>query len=300
MKRKISRICCLGVIACLILGLCTVFSGYCGMAASSSCTNAQGQIQKSLQATLNLLEAISKEPWMLPGDVPYQEKAARLDYYNEIWGYRMIRVVDTSGGVYRADHEAAVSNLNSREYIQTLWATNEPQITDAFLAGADGTTLNYTVAVAINDNAQANGAVFAAIDDSEVRAVLGAQPMHSILLGKKQQCMSGNDESLLGVTLESRLVGSKLIGSSIEAVLLRVKNEEGGSFWFFDGLMPTCYSFKNVGIDSGWTVLTSVSFADVMGGLIPEILIAVLGIMLSLAAFILLRKADEQTVSENS
>ena len=294
MKRKISRICCLAVIACSILGLCTGFFRYCSMAARSSAISAQGQIKKNLESTLNLLEVISDESWMLPEDIPYQKKAEHLDHYNEIWGYQMIRAVDTSGGVYRADHEEAVSNLNSREYIQTLWVTNEPQITDVFLAGADGTTLNYTVAVAVAGNAKNNGAVFAAIYDSEVRAVLGAQPMHTILLGKNQQCMSGNDESYLGTTLESKLEGKKIIGESLESTLLRVKNEDNGTIWFLDGLVPTCYAFQNVGLDSGWTVLSVVSFTDVIGELMPVIVISAIGILLSLAAFILLRKTNDQ------
>lgn len=66
---------------------------------------------------------ISGEPWMMPEDIPYQEKAGRLDQYNEIWGYQMIRAVDTYGGVYRADKEEAVSNLNSR-CIRFCWGKN--------------------------------------------------------------------------------------------------------------------------------------------------------------------------------
>lgn len=294
MKQKIGRICCLAVMVSLLLGLGAGFSQYANTAARLSGASATGQIQKDLESTLHLLNAISQEPWMLPEDVPYQEKAAQLDHYNEIWGYRMIRVVDTSGGVYRADNEEAVSNLNSRDYIQTLWATNKPQITDAFLAGADGITLNYTVAVAIAENAKTNGAAFAAIDDNEIRTILSAQPMHTVPLGKKQQCMSGNDESLLGVTLETRLKEGKLIGGGLEETLLQVRNEEKGTFWILDGLMPTCYAFYNVGMDSGWTVLTSASFADVAGELIPATVFAVIGILLSLAAFILLRKEEQQ------
>ncbi len=293
MLRKVSRICCLGMIAVLTLGMGLGFSSYCSMAALSSCASAQGQIQNDLESTLKLLEVISQESWMLPEDIPYQEKAARLDQYNEIWNYRMIRTVDTNGGVYRADNKDAVSNLNSREYIQTLWVTNEPQITDAFLAGADGTTLNYTVAVAVADNARDNGAVFAAIYDDDVRAILAAQPMHTILLGKKQQCMSGNEESLLGVTLESRLSGNKILGGSLEETLLRVNNEESGIIWFLDGLMPTCYAFQNVGLDSGWTVLTSVSFYDAAGRLIPVIGSAAIVVILAVAVFILLGKKGE-------
>lgn len=297
MKRKISRICCLGAIVFFILGPCTGFAQYCSMAASSSSISAKGQIEKNLESTLNLLEVVSQESWMLPNNIPYQEKAEHLDHYNEIWGYQMIRAVDTSGGVYRADHKEAVSNLNSREYIQALWVTNEPQITDVFLAGADGTTLNYTIAVAVAGDAKNNGAVFAAIYDSEMRAVLASQPMHTILLGKEQQYMSGNDEAFLGVTLESGLEGKQIIGESLESVLLRVKNEESGTIWFLDGLVPTCYAFQNVGLDSGWTVLTSASYTDVLGELMPAIVVSVLGIVVSLAAFILLRKPDDQMVS---
>ena len=293
MRRKISRIGCFGIAVCLLLSLCTGFSLYCSMAARANCVSAQGQIKKGLESTLNLLEVIAGEPWMLPEDIPYQEKAAHLEHYNEIWGYRMIRAVDTSGGVYRADHDTAVSNLNSREYIQTLWVTNKPQITDSFLAGADGTTLNYTVAVAVAHNAQKNGAVFAAIDDQEVRGILDNQPMHTTLLGKKQQCMSGNDKSQLGVTLESRLTSGKLIGGSVEATLLRVSKEESGTFWLFDGIMPTCYSFKSVGLDSGWTVLTTVSFADAADELMPATMITAIGVLLSLVMFLLLGKTDQ-------
>ena len=294
MRRKISRICCAGVAVCLILGLVMSFARYSRMVAQSSCIGAQGPIQKSLESTLNLLEEISQEPWMAPGVIPYQEKADRLDHYNEIWGYRMIRAVDTSGGVYRADSEKAVSNLNSREYIQTLWLTNEPQITDAFLAGADGTTLNYTVAVAVAGNAQENGAAFAAIDDMEIREILGAQPMHTILLGKKQQCMSGDEGPLIGVTLETMLASARLIGGSLENTLLQVRNEESGTFWCLDGWMPVCYAFHNVGMGSGGTVLTSGSFADVAGALLPAVIVTVAGLVLAVAAFGLLLEKKEQ------
>lgn len=292
MRRKMSRILCLAAAVCLFLGPCTGFARYCGMAAGSSCISAQGQIQNNLESTLNLLEVIAGESWMLPEDIPYRQKAEHLDHYNEIWGYQMIRAVDTSGGVYRADHEEAVSNLNSREYIQTLWLTDEPQITDVFLAGADGATLNYTVAVAIAGDAKNNGAVFAAIYDSEMRAVLASQPMHTILLGKEQQCMSGNEEDSLGATLESRLEGKKILGESLESVLLRVKKEESGVIWFLDGIIPTCYAFRKVGLDSGWTVLSTASYIDVAGQLVPAVAVSAVGIVLCIVAFILLGRPD--------
>lgn len=297
MRRRISRLCCLIVIVVSAVGICTGFSRYCEITAISSSVSARGQIQNNLVSTLNLLEGISRESWMLPGNISYQEKAERLDRYNEIWGYQMIRAVDTSGGVYRADHAEAVSNLNSREYIQNLWVTNQPQITDVFLAGADGKTLNYTVAFAVAGNAKDNGVVFAAIYDSKVRAILADQPMHTALLGKKQQYMSDSNETRLGVTLESRLAGKTIIGERLESALLRVKNEEGGTIWFLDGIVPTCFSFQNVGLDSGWTVITSVSYVDVVGEVMPMVMVSVISMMASLAGFILLRKTDDNMAS---
>ncbi len=290
MRIRICRSCCMIAMVLSFLGICAGFSRYCSIAAISSCISARGQIQNNLESTLNLLEGISQEPWMLPGDIPYREKAERLDHYNEIWGYQMIRAVDTTGGVYRADHAEAVSNLNSREYIQTLWVTNQPQITDVFLAGADGKTLNYTVAYAVAGNARDNGAVFAAIYDSKVRAILADQPMHTVLLGKKQQYMSDNDETRLGATLESRLAGKKILGEHLESALLRVRNEESGTIWVLDGLVPTCFAFQNVGLESGWTVLTSVSYIEVAAEVMPTAVAYVISMIASFACFILLRR----------
>ena len=110
--------------------------------------------------------------------------------------------------------------------------------------------------------------------------------------------MSGNDESLLGVTLESRLEGKKIIGESLESALLRVKNEDSGTIWYFDGLVPTCYAFQRVGLDSGWTVISAASYADVAGELTPAIVVSLIGIILSVAAFILLRRTGDQAASK--
>ena len=54
-----------------------------------------------------------------------------------------------------------------------LFATGQRQVTDSFAAGADGTTLNYTVAVPLKDqHGNITGALFCAIYFDEAVQIL--------------------------------------------------------------------------------------------------------------------------------
>ena len=73
----------------------------------------------------------------------------------------MICYVDKNIIVYSDGAEPA--SLASRDYMQQLFATGQRQVTDSFAAGADGTTLNYTVAVPLKDQQEnITGALFCA------------------------------------------------------------------------------------------------------------------------------------------
>ena len=43
------------------------------------------------------------------------------------------------------------ASLASRSHMQRVYSTGERYVTDSFVAGADGTTLNYTVIVPLRD-----------------------------------------------------------------------------------------------------------------------------------------------------
>ena len=93
---------------------------------------------------------------------------------------------------------------------------------------------------------------------------------------------------------DSALEGKKIFGERLESVLLRVKNDDSGTIWFLDGFVPTCYAFRNVGLDSGWTILTSASYVDAAGELMPVIIISVTGILLSFAYFYIGKRTDSK------
>lgn len=82
-------------------------------------------------------------------DIPPSDKVKKLDQMSPYFGYMMICYVDADITVYSDGSEPA--SLASRDYMQRLYSTGQRQVTDSFAAGADGVTLNYTVAVPLTD-----------------------------------------------------------------------------------------------------------------------------------------------------
>ena len=64
--------------------------------------------------------------------------------------------------IYRFTHWGEEpASLAAREHMQKLYATKQPIVTDSFVAGADGVTLNYTVAVPLLQDGVMTGSCFA-------------------------------------------------------------------------------------------------------------------------------------------
>ena len=104
--------------------------------------SAEAQVANKLNESLTLLESLAVQPEFYDPDVPPLEKVEKLDRFAEKYGYLLICYVDTDINVYSID--APPASLASREYMQQLFSTGTPQVTDSFAAGADGVTLNYT------------------------------------------------------------------------------------------------------------------------------------------------------------
>ena len=109
----------------------------------------------------------------------------------------MICYVDDDILVYSDGDEPA--SLASRDYMQRLFSTGRKQVTDSFAAGADGVTLNYTVAVPLKDkNDNITGCLFCAIYFDEIVEILkdssGTNNAETTLLGSQGQIMSSTED----------------------------------------------------------------------------------------------------------
>ncbi len=267
MNQKTRTMLKLGAVVVLLLCFALTVKQQMETGAEQSAQSAHAQVYLKLHDTIKLVESYSEQEWMIPDKVDYRTKATMLLQDNEVWEFFGIFVLDKDIGTYNPTMDASSSSLASREYLQELWATNKTQITDIFRAGKDGATLNYTIAAAIKDDAKKNGALFAAIFEKDISEMVKSQPYETFMTGKLQQSMSGVADENIGQTLDVYFEGYQFLSTSLEDELLQIKNHEDGAFWALHKGTPTYCSYKNVGLDSGWTIVSKVALGDVLSDL---------------------------------
>lgn len=216
-------------------------------------------VQERVQETISLLGELSEDPYIRSKEHSYQEKAAYLTDKNqqENLGYMMVRILDEEIGIYREDAESSVSNLGSRDYMQKLYTTGEVQVTDAFLAGADGKTINYTVAVAIEEDNRVTGALFAAIYGKEIDGYLQDNRYAAhVLVGSQLQYMGGIPDDQFGLAVAQVLENERKTTRPVENILVDFNEQRSGSFWSLGShIQYVAYSPVE---GTNWSVVTEV------------------------------------------
>ena len=207
------------LIFCIVCVLAVMFSGACltvrrmRQSAEAAYQSASAQISQKAGESIKLLTSLAALPEFYDPDVPWESKTAKLDEINQYFGYMFICYVDEDIEVYTLGEEAA--SLASREYMQTLYSTREIQVTDGFVAGADGRTLNYTVAVPLIQDDVMTGSLFCSIyfDDAVnlLKQSAAANGAEAVLIGSKGQIMSSTGGLAFGASYTEILHEYKLI-----------------------------------------------------------------------------------------
>lgn len=257
MKRFIT-----GLILVALFAVGTTAAGKYAAAVVSAFAQQKNQekvilVQERVQETVSLLENLSTDPYICSQENTYQEKAALLTdkNQNENLGYMMLRILDDEVNIYREDIGLA-SNLASRDYMQKLYKTGEVQVTDAFLAGADGKTINYTVAVAIMENPQVTGALMAAIYGYEIDEYLQDDRSTNVLVGSLLQYMGGIPEDQFGLAVAQVLENERKTTRPVENILVDFNEQRSGSFWSLGSHIEYAAYSPVEGTD--WVVMTQV------------------------------------------
>ncbi len=245
---------------------------------------AEHFVETRIEQSLKLLNSLAAQSRYADPDVPVEEKIVGLNQVNDYFGYMMIRYVDKDMNVHSA---AGATSLASRDYMQRLFATGTAQITDSFAAGADGVTLNYTVAVPIfGGDRQVTGCLFCAIYFDEIvtglqqsSEILGVQ---TILLGSENQIMSTTDDLLsYGKSYVDELGNYRLRGTSTAQIENAFYSHTKGNFWSFRGfnIYYTAYTYVE---NTNWNLVSTVGFWETYYTLLPNLLI-----MLAICAVLL-------------
>lgn len=256
-------------------------------------SGSQSQISQRVTGAVNLLESLASLPEYYDPGIPPIDKVKKLDQISPYFGFMMICFVDSDIIVYSDGAEPA--SLASREYMQQLFSTGQPQVTDSFAAGADGTTLNYTVAVPLFDEqGSITGCLFCAIYFDEVVEILetsaGALNGDATLIGSRGQVMSSSAGLTYGDSVMDALRDDTLLGTTTDKLEEALLAAQTGSYWSIrNGSL--CYTAYQRVEHTNWDILCTVRFETLFFQTFPSLLLVVcLTVLASIGLRLALRR----------
>ncbi|WP_125140505.1 sensor domain-containing diguanylate cyclase [Clostridium transplantifaecale] len=290
---KYSLFFCLITLLIFMLGGAALAADRMEKNAAASLDSSHAQISQRIKGTINLLESMASLPEFYDPEVPEIDKVKKLDQMSPYLGYMMICYVDSDIIVYSDGSEPA--SLASRDYMQQLFSTGQNQVTDSFAAGADGVTLNYTVAVPLRDQQERiTGCLFCAIYFDEMEQILNntanVNGAGITLIGTRGQIMSSTRSLSYGDLIMDELQSAVLIGTTANKLQEQLLAKERGSFWSFqkNDLCYTVYCHVDA---TGWDILASAGFRSEFARLLPGLLLlSGLTLLLSILAMLMIRR----------
>lgn len=294
-----------GIVSFLIVLLGGVFVTVSRMrqVTLSAYQNASAQISQRVDETIKLLTSLAALPEFYEPEVPWEEKVAKLDKINEYYGYMFICYVDQDIQVYTLGEEPA--SLASREHMQRLYTTKTNLVTDSFVAGADGVTLNYTIAVPLMKADEMVGSLFASIYFDETVSLLknaaSVNDAQAVLIGSKGQIMSSTNGLTYGSIYTDHLREASYVEISPDSLETMLLSRETGSFKSAEGLNPKLTYYGPVE-NTNWDILVSVDFLGLFMSVLPILLLAtVLIVFAEIMLFIFVRKHiyNQKTIVEH-
>lgn len=289
---RYSAIFCLLTLAVILAGGAVLSAGQMKKDARASLASVHAQTSQRVKESITLLESLASLPEFYDPAVPAIDKVKKLDQMSPYFGYLMICYVDSDITVYSDGSEPA--SLASRDYMQQLFSTGENQVTDSFAAGADGVTLNYTVAVPLRTpQGNITGCLFCSIYFDEVVDILeqsaGINGSDATLIGSKGQIMSTTTDMPYGDPIMNELRDTHLFGTTSDKLQEQLLAAISGDFWSLTDGSPAYTVYQRVE-NTGWDVLCTVKLATVFADILPSLLlVSGLTVILCIGLMLLLR-----------
>lgn len=259
--------------------------------------SVETQVTNRVNESLKLLESLAVQPEYYAPSLPPLKKVEKLDRITEKYGYMMICYVDADMNVYTIGEEPA--SLASRDYMQQLFSTGKPQVTDSFLAGADGVTLNYTVAYPLKKGNKITGCLFCAIYFDDVVDILKkaveTSDAQAVLIGSKGQIMSSTNNLQYGEPYMDYVREAYNIGVTADQLETELLAKTPGTYWSYrDGNLY--YTMYNNIENTDWDILTTIDFWSIYRTIISGflVIVALMAVLCSVIFFLVKRFISKQ------
>ncbi len=255
--------------------------------------SVHAQLSQRINESITLLKSLAALPEYYDPATDPIEKVKKLDKMAPEFGYMMMCYVDQDITVYSDGSEPA--SLASRDYMQQLFSTGKIQVTDSFAAGADGVTLNYTVAVPLYDEEKnITGCLFCAIYFDEIVEILEESAhidvSEAALVGSQGQIMSSIEGQPYGDSIMDQFRGTTLFGTTADKLQEQLLAQIPGSFWSIRDGSLSFTSYQRVD-HTGWDLLCSVSFHSAFRNIFPCLLLIMgLTLLLCIAWMLFIRR----------
>lgn len=239
-------------------------------AAFAALSDMENQVSYRIEHSTLLLEALADLPLMYDPDAPAESKIELLSRTAPYFGYMMMRYINADMEIYNENGERA--SVASRRYIQTLFATEKPQVTDSLPAGEDSGTLSYTIAVPVRDpEGRMTGALTSMIYFDEMverlQHAATAYDVNLTLIGAGGQIMSSTVYgSVYGEQFVDQVRNLPLFGTTADRMEEQLLAGQTGTGWALHNRKLFFIGYQRVA-GSGWSLACTVDFGRVFARL---------------------------------
>ena len=259
--------------------------------------SVSGDVTGRVEGVLRLLQGMASDERFADTSKPIFDRVIQAMPYQNSFNLYMIAITDEEINVVSADEtEPPKENfsLAYRDYMQRLYATGRYQITDAFLSGDGKGTMNYTIAVPIEQQGKVVGSVFGSIYFKDVEDILHRQSQNNgcdfYLLGADNTIMAGDNGQINGESFLNLSGKNFIFNDNAERINASMKDGISGDFWELDEEGLTYVTYQRVA-PTDWTLLYRVQFWPVFAKLFPTLCIKIcFYILVSAAIFIFGRR----------
>lgn len=195
----------------------------------------QNEIENEIASTLTLAEALANDYIIANPDIDLIERGKLLKPYAEAYNLFLIGLTNRQGMIV-SSYDDIPGDIGYRDYFQRVIATGVPEITDAFLAGADGVTKNYTICMPyFDDDQEVAGTIIMSIDYNKLNSIatraLEENSYRFSLMDSENKIMSDQDEALIGQSFLEAEGDSIIFGTDKEALNQTIADKKRGSYW---------------------------------------------------------------------